>query len=228
MGDFKINEKTVFTQSGSDEPAMGSTVTGIPAAGVTGVLPVAVTGGSGLTALGTVTAGNISHADIVYPAGHIIQINTSTNHATDLTRTGDKSDWASTGITCVLANDLKSSSKLFATFSTIYSEDDGGHWSTPTAFTFYQDSTNRADNTTTGLSSAAFSGGSSYGKYMCEQVTGFVLFTPTGSGATQRTVELYWKSISNTASYTVKLNGTRYSSTDPSGGTTIVLMEVAG
>ena len=57
MGDFKINEKTVFTQSGSAEPAMGSTVTGIPAAGVTGVLPVGVTGGSGLTALGTVTAG---------------------------------------------------------------------------------------------------------------------------------------------------------------------------
>jgi len=50
MGDFKINEKTVFTQSGSAEPAMGSTITGIPAAGVTGVLPVGVTGGSGLDA----------------------------------------------------------------------------------------------------------------------------------------------------------------------------------
>ena len=74
MGDFKINEKTVFTQSGSAEPAMGSTVTGIPAAGVTGVLPVAVTGGSGLTALGTVTAGNLSNTAIVYPAGHIIQV----------------------------------------------------------------------------------------------------------------------------------------------------------
>ena len=54
MGDFKINEKTVFTQSGSAEPAMGSTITGIPAAGVTGVLPSAVTGGSGLTALGII------------------------------------------------------------------------------------------------------------------------------------------------------------------------------
>jgi len=51
MGDFKINEKTVFTQSGSAEPAMGSTITGIPAAGVTGVLPVGVTGGSGLTSI---------------------------------------------------------------------------------------------------------------------------------------------------------------------------------
>jgi len=42
-------------------------------ANITGVLPSGVTGGSGLTALGTVTTGNISHADIVYPAGHVIQ-----------------------------------------------------------------------------------------------------------------------------------------------------------
>ena len=51
---------------------------GIPSAGVvtnlSGVLPVGVTGGSGLTALGTVTAGNLSHTDIVYPAGHIVQV----------------------------------------------------------------------------------------------------------------------------------------------------------
>jgi hypothetical protein len=35
-----------------------------------GVLPVGVTGGSGLTALGTVTAGNISNAAIVHAVGH--------------------------------------------------------------------------------------------------------------------------------------------------------------
>jgi hypothetical protein len=76
MGDFKINEKTVFTQSGGAEPAMGSTVTGIPAAGVTGVLPVAVTGGSGLTHLAsnpTVTLGS----NATFPAGHIIQVQTA-------------------------------------------------------------------------------------------------------------------------------------------------------
>jgi hypothetical protein len=39
-----------------------------------GSLASGVTGGSGLTALGTVTAGNISHADIVYPAGHVLKI----------------------------------------------------------------------------------------------------------------------------------------------------------
>ena len=40
----------------------------------TGTVGSGVTGGSGLTALGTVTTGNISHADIVYPAGHILQV----------------------------------------------------------------------------------------------------------------------------------------------------------
>ena len=48
---------------------------------LTGVLPSDVTGGSGLTALGTVATGNLSNAtqtvsgtaDLIYPAGHIIQ-----------------------------------------------------------------------------------------------------------------------------------------------------------
>jgi len=61
---------------------MASTVTGIPAAGVTGVLPSAVTGGSGLTALGTVTAGNLSNTAIVYPAGHVIQTTAVINGTT--------------------------------------------------------------------------------------------------------------------------------------------------
>ena len=46
----------------------------------TGAIPAGVTGGAGLTgstSLGTVTVGNISHADIVYPAGHIIDVKTS-------------------------------------------------------------------------------------------------------------------------------------------------------
>ena len=61
---------------------MGSTVTAIPAAGVTGVLPSAVTGGSGLTALGTVTSGTYNStigASATFPAGHIIQVAGSDN-----------------------------------------------------------------------------------------------------------------------------------------------------
>ena len=55
-------------------PAFTGTPTGITAAHITsGVLPVGVTGGSGLTALGTVTAGNLSNSAIVYPAGHVLE-----------------------------------------------------------------------------------------------------------------------------------------------------------
>ena len=65
MGDFKINEKTVFTQSGGAEPAMGSTVTDIPGAGITGTLVNAVQ--DNITRLGTVTSGNLSNNNIVMP-----------------------------------------------------------------------------------------------------------------------------------------------------------------
>ena len=117
MGDFKINEKTVFSQSGTDEPAMGSTVTGIPAAGVTGVLPSAVTGGSGLTALGTVTAGNLSNTAIVYPVGHVVNTWTK-NHTLGTFSVSIAGTWANvtyggsvglmniTGITATAGNKL--------------------------------------------------------------------------------------------------------------------------
>ena len=56
-------------------PAFTGTPTGITAAHLeAGVLPSDVTGGSGLTALGTVTSGNLSNTAIVYPAGHVIQV----------------------------------------------------------------------------------------------------------------------------------------------------------
>jgi hypothetical protein len=69
-------------------PTLTTPALGTPASGVvtnlTGVLPVGVTGGSGLTALGTVTAGNISNSAIVYPAGHVIQVvkNTTNSYVT--------------------------------------------------------------------------------------------------------------------------------------------------
>ena len=52
-------------------PTLTTPALGTPASGVvtnlSGVLPVGVTGGSGLTALGTVTSGNLSSEDIVMP-----------------------------------------------------------------------------------------------------------------------------------------------------------------
>ena len=68
---------TVGTPVATDASAL---VTGtLPMARLSGVLPSAVTGGSGLTALGTVTAGNLSNTSIVYPAGHT-KVTTLTNN----------------------------------------------------------------------------------------------------------------------------------------------------
>ena len=77
----------VVNQTGARSGIVGTNV-GTPSSNAAdigaGVLPVGVTGGSGLTALGTVVSGNISHADIVYPAGHVIQAK-HFHYASDLT-----------------------------------------------------------------------------------------------------------------------------------------------
>ena len=80
---------------------------GLDASDITsGVLPSGVTGGSGLTALGTVTAGNISHANIVYPAGHIIQTvsHTDTTERSNANPAGTALEAVSKLITSTVAN----------------------------------------------------------------------------------------------------------------------------
>ena len=71
-------------------PAFTGTPTGITAAHLeAGVLPSDVTGGSGLTALGTVATGNLSNTAIVYPTGHVLS--TQVFHITDHGASGDYS-----------------------------------------------------------------------------------------------------------------------------------------
>jgi len=91
MADFKIkpaagtgNKLILESEDGTDvltTSDSGVTITAPTIAdlsNVTGTLPVGVIGGSGLTALGTVTSGNLSNTAIVYPAGHT-KITTITN-----------------------------------------------------------------------------------------------------------------------------------------------------
>ena len=49
-----------------------------------GVLGGGVTGGSGLTALGTVATGNLSNTAIVYPTGHIVNVTNRINGAREV------------------------------------------------------------------------------------------------------------------------------------------------
>ena len=75
-----------------------------PSTVTAGTLGSGVTGGAGLsgsTSLGTVTVGNLSHADIVYPAGHIINT-TYTQQDFENVETGDTTEHAiesSSGVT---------------------------------------------------------------------------------------------------------------------------------
>jgi hypothetical protein len=56
---------------GTPSAGVMTNATGIPAAQVSGVLPSGVTGGSGLTALGTVASGNLG-AGVTFPDNHVI------------------------------------------------------------------------------------------------------------------------------------------------------------
>jgi hypothetical protein len=178
---------------------------------------------------------DLSNSGIVYPTGHIIQMNYTRNIAMDVTRTGDKSTPTGTGITCVLANDLQASSKLFAQFTTQIGEQDGSHWAIQTFITLFNNSVDLAiatsnvnsDNNGAGLGSASHNHGATQGQYQSQNVSGQILFTPTGSGADRRTVELGWGSTSTTA-FTSWLNRADHTADSyRTGGTTIILMEVA-
>ena len=100
-------------------PAFTGTPTGITAAHITsGVLPVGVTGGSGLTALGTVTAGNLSNSAIVYPNGHIIQVVTGTSGAYVQSGGSSSHVWGNTGgIPSVTITPTDASNKVFLKLS---------------------------------------------------------------------------------------------------------------
>ena len=100
-------------------PAFTGTPTGITAAHITsGVLPVGVTGGSGLTALGTVTTGNLSNSAIVYPNGHIIQVVTGTSGAYVQSGGSSSHVWGNTGgIPSVTITPTDASNKVFLKLS---------------------------------------------------------------------------------------------------------------
>ena len=178
---------------------------------------------SGNIALSTIASGTIT-SGTAFPAGHIIQMN-STTDSTLVTRTGDQSTYAATGITCVLANDLQSSSKLFAQFSTQFGESAGSWWAALTVFAIYNNSANVGE--ARGLTANNAVTDATGQTYANENVSGSILFTPTGTEIIKRTISLYWRYSSST-SHTGYLNradsgGATYNF----GSTTLTLMEIA-
>jgi hypothetical protein len=102
---------------------------GLDASDITsGVLPSGVTGGSGLTALGTITAGNISHADIVYPVGHVLQVvhnNSSSQFDIPAFSAGG---FATSGFACSITPKTTTSKILFTFDSGIASTNSDDNW----------------------------------------------------------------------------------------------------
>jgi len=98
-----------------------------------------VTGGaglSGMTSLGTVTAGNLSNTAIVYPAGHVIQVKNTQNYATQVFDTD-----IDTIITVVMTDVLASSICIcFYQFNSFAAAESCGHEGY-----IYRESTNLGD-----------------------------------------------------------------------------------
>jgi hypothetical protein len=101
------------TLSGTGTLTMGSSVERADRVtsvnGMTGTLGSGVTGGSGLTALGTVASGNLSNTAIVYPAGHIIKVTTHSSTfaiATSSAAEALESDATDITVACTAGNKL--------------------------------------------------------------------------------------------------------------------------
>tara|TARA_Y100000817_G_scaffold120225_1_gene94189 strand:+ start:456 stop:1118 length:663 start_codon:yes stop_codon:yes gene_type:complete len=220
MATLTLGGKTVLTQTGSDEPILGSNLTGSP---------------------------GFDLSSSTFPAGHVLQINHTITQASVM-RSGNKNSWAYTNYNGSLPNNLKSNSKLFCIFSCLYGEQEGGHWSVPTSFTFYQNSMNIVGNQLTftdyvggnanagggntqeadrGLASANLEGNS---QYMRSQVFMQALFTPTGTDAAKKEVQVWWWCSSTSSFNSVIGQGTNATGGDWQryGATVVTMMEIAG
>lgn len=186
-------------------------------------------------------------SNATFPAGHILQVNHTYTQAS-VKRTGNKNTWANTYYKGTLPNNLESNSKLFCIFSCLYGEEEGGHWSSPTSFTFYQNSMNIVGNQLTFtdyVAGSANAGGSeaqqadralastnlfSNSQYQRSQVYMTALFTPTGTDSAKKEVQVWWMSAS-TASYDSYIGQGSHStgsSWQRYGATVVTMMEIAG
>ena len=94
-----IGNNTIDSNKIINSSIVAADIGALDASVMTGIMPVGVTGGSGLTALGTVASGNLSNTAIVYPAGHVKQtLNFSNLYATSTTSTSYQNVEQSSGV----------------------------------------------------------------------------------------------------------------------------------
>ena len=171
-----------------------------------------------------------------FPAGHIIQVEQAIN-GTAISRTGDQSTMAYTGVSCTFSTALTSGSKIYAQVEGTMWESSGGHWGGGHLFTFYQNSVNICGNQITDpntqispskLALRAVGSDNSNNNYWRGNFAASALFTPTGDATAKKTVQLWWR-YGSTASHTAYLNTSSVASSDNTGGAVMLtLMEIAG
>ena len=116
-----LNSPTLVT------PALGTPASGV-VTNLSGVLPVGVTGGSGLTALGTVATGNLSNTAIVYPAGHVLRSFYDENTDGGYTVTTTYGDWASLDITITGPNSTSDYLQIWIFLASVYNSAADGRY----------------------------------------------------------------------------------------------------
>jgi hypothetical protein len=161
--------------------------------------------------------------------GKLVQIKQVVDD-TVITRTGNKNSWAAvSGLSVTLDNNLQSGSKLLASYSGVYGEEQGSWWGVRTWFTVFQNSTNVIGNQVTSTRDFGLNavGTDSSQNYFNENFSASVLFTPTGDDTAKKSVSLYWKN-QGTASFTSYLNQAGVGSPYTGGACVLTLMEIAG
>lgn len=191
-------------------PAFTGTPTGITAAHLTtaAVLPAAVTGGSGLTALGTVTSGTLG-SGVTMPADSVIQVVSAVK--IDQTTISSTSDWVTTGLTANITPKNTSSKVLILVTGSQYSDVNDQ----TAGASIFRGSTNLG-NANYGLMPTYISWGTGGSEDLQVSCSATYLDSPSSSSAVTYTV--YAKTDKNT----YRWGGLR------TADSTITLLEIAG
>jgi len=156
------------------------------------------------------------------PTGSVLQTIQGTS---DSRYTLDSTDtWENTGfVSLTFPNALQSGSKVLVRINVLIGETHDGNWTSRTAVTIFENSTNKGHATYGIVSSNAHDNGSTNTQYKSESMSGELLFTPS---VTNGTYTLYCKAPN---SFERIIGGTHSNGANyPVGNTQVTLQEIKG
>jgi hypothetical protein len=156
------------------------------------------------------------------PTGSVLQ---TIQGSSDARYTLDSTDtWENTGfVSLTFPNALQSNSKVLVRINVLIGEANDSGWSSRTAVTIFENSTNKGHATYGIVSASAHDNGSVNTQYKVESMSGELLFTPS---VTNGTYALYCKAPK---SYERFIGGSQNTgSPSPVGNTKVTLQEIKG